>query len=226
MKKSGFTLAEVLVAMGLVGILAALTMPTLISNSRNKANASKLASTVNAVESAFVSMMGAQAEDDLARTTWGKSRTAANLGEYLKLNGSGEDFEAFYDSESPFTGGSPSPDIVYMAKSGAILGYGASPVDRSATFSGLGGSVASSIGFLTIDVNGKTLPNTFGRDVFYFRIGNDGMLYPAGSLNFSILNYGNNTNLWNSNEGSMKCQGTLGMGCTARLVENNYEVDY
>ena len=45
----------------------------------------------------------------------------------------------------------------------------------------------STTGHLAIDVNGNAKPNILGRDVFYFRVGYDGVLYPAGSLNYSIL---------------------------------------
>ncbi|MBR6098435.1 type II secretion system protein [bacterium] len=36
MKKSAFTLAEVLITLGIIGVVAALTMPTLINNARQK----------------------------------------------------------------------------------------------------------------------------------------------------------------------------------------------
>ena len=92
MKKRGFTLAEVLIAMALIGVISALTLPTFISNSRNRANAAKLASTVNAVETAFQSMMASQAEDDFSQTSFGQNRDAASLGEFLKLNGEGANY--------------------------------------------------------------------------------------------------------------------------------------
>ena len=47
MKKCGFTLAEILLAMALVGVIAAMTVPTFVTNTRNKANASRLATMVS-----------------------------------------------------------------------------------------------------------------------------------------------------------------------------------
>ena len=35
-KYSGFTLAEVLITLGIIGIVAAMTLPSVINNSRNK----------------------------------------------------------------------------------------------------------------------------------------------------------------------------------------------
>ena len=48
-KSKGFTLAEVLITLGIIGVVAAITMPTLINNYREKA-------TVNKVKK-FYSMM-------------------------------------------------------------------------------------------------------------------------------------------------------------------------
>ena len=240
MKKRGFTLAEVLIAMALVGVISALTLPTFISNSRNKANAAKLSSTVNAVETAFQSMMASQAEDDFSQTTFGQDKTGASLGDFLKLNGGDKgltyaDFR--YASNTPFTtisGTAWNDDIlnndggVYMTKSGAILGLfvDSKTVDED-TLKDMGGSVASSMGKLVIDINGAALPNKWGRDAFYFRIGDDGMLYPSGSLNYAVLEYEDKSKTWSTGDGNVKCDaGTYSPGCTARLIEKNYEVDY
>ncbi|MBO5739079.1 type II secretion system protein, partial [bacterium] len=38
MKKRGFTLAEVLIALTLVGVIAAMTMPSVVTNSKAKTN--------------------------------------------------------------------------------------------------------------------------------------------------------------------------------------------
>ncbi len=37
MKNKGFTMAEVLITLGIIGVVAAMTLPTLINNNRNKA---------------------------------------------------------------------------------------------------------------------------------------------------------------------------------------------
>ena len=57
MKKFGFTLAEVIVTLGIIGIVAAITIPALISGSQDQANAAKLSSSVNTIENAFANAM-------------------------------------------------------------------------------------------------------------------------------------------------------------------------
>ncbi len=42
MKKKGFTLAEILITLGIIGIVAAMTIPTLISNYKKKEYSTKI----------------------------------------------------------------------------------------------------------------------------------------------------------------------------------------
>ena len=58
----GFTLAEVLVTLGIVGVIAALTMPGVISSSQNQQNGVRLAATVSTIEKALATMI---AEEDV-----------------------------------------------------------------------------------------------------------------------------------------------------------------
>lgn len=236
MKKRGFTLAEVLIAMALIGVISALTLPTFISNSRNRANAAKLSSTVNSVETAFQTMMASQAEDDFSQTSFGQNRDDASLGEFLKINRDGANFsDVGYANNAPFTTISNAAwneavganGRVFLTKNGAVIAlvYDPVSVDEEVRIN-RGGSVASSIGKLVIDVNGAALPNKWGRDAFYFRIGDDGMLYPSGSLNYAVLEY-QNVQGWTSANSNVVCDGgRFSPGCTARLIEKNYEVDY
>lgn len=233
-RKKGFTLSEVMVAMSLVGIVAALTIPTFIANGRNRANATKLSTVVSAVENAFTSMLASEGYPDIAETAWGINPTAGNLGVYLKLSGSKAALSDYYGTSTPFltlnqVGENPDKtDLVCETKNGAYLIYQKNAISRKlADVQSIGGAVADSIGRLIIDVNGKSKPNVWGRDVFYFRIGEKGLLYPAGSKNFSILEKNTNTHTWDSAESDYACNGTTkNSGCSARLIENGYEIDF
>lgn len=234
MKKRGFTLAEIMVALSLIGIVTSLTIPTFISQSKNKATAGKLSVIVSSVENAFTSMIASEAVQNLSETRFAGDPSVANLSGFLKITSSHANFVTLYNNnQTPFrtlSGDNVNPNqtITFETKNGAYLIYHTNAVNRDeANVQNWGGSVSDSIGRLTIDVNGSLRPNVWGRDVFYFRIGNDGILYPAGSLNFSILENNNNTSLWNTAGSTNICTDlSKNWGCTARLVENNYEVDY
>ena len=46
-KLKGFTLAEIIITMGIVGVIAALTVPDLLSDYQNKAMAVKIRKSIN-----------------------------------------------------------------------------------------------------------------------------------------------------------------------------------
>ena len=82
-----------------------------------------------------------------------------------------------------------------------------------------------------IDVNGGASPNKFGRDVFAFILDEDGHLLPYGSESAATtlgLSVENDANTWKTNNITFGCTGSgyNGLGCTARLKENNYKVNY
>lgn len=237
MKKIGFTLAEVLVTLGIIGVVSALTIPTFVSNSENRAHAAKLSSTITAVEEAFASMMATDAVQEFAETEFYRADSAAaraaNLGLHIKLSGSAEAIADYYGANPEITTLDdasllPDFDTIFQLKNGALLFYYEDPnsIDRAdAEAEGL--YINERVGTLAIDVNGAEGPNRWGRDLFQFIIGIDGILYPAGSLTYSMLMSGNADTTW-SNNGTMSCipGGSRTQGCTARLIENNYKIDY
>ena len=72
----------------------------------------------------------------------------------------------------------------------------------------------------------KGNPNILGRDIFIFYLNEDGKLYPYGSK--YLANMSDEYEYWkDSSKVEFACNDTKkGAGCTARLVENNFVVDY
>ena len=58
MKQQGFTLMELLITLSIVGIVSALTIPALVTSTRNKANAAKLSSAVLNLENGLETVVG------------------------------------------------------------------------------------------------------------------------------------------------------------------------
>ena len=110
MKKFGFTLAEVLITLGIVGVVAALTAPALVMSSRNEANAARLSVVVSNLENAFNNAIVQEGADNLYGTSlWANGAVRAdsgaanisafvgNLGRYMHTNG-------FKNSDTAFIG--------------------------------------------------------------------------------------------------------------------------
>ena len=190
-KKRGFTLAEVLLVITIIGIIASYTVPGLLNSVSNnqytaalKKNYSVIANAYRNLEADGTTMTaafpgtntGAAALNVLAP----KLNLIKNCGisqgclynsllKYLKGTICEADFDANWDG----TGGK------------AILGDGSRILiqdyrDNCTHNIGTGALSNSVCGWLLIDVNGAKGPNTVGRDVFEFWIAKTGV-YPSGS---------------------------------------------
>jgi prepilin-type N-terminal cleavage/methylation domain-containing protein len=72
MKKRAFTLAEVLITLGIIGVVAALTMPSLIANYQKKVYVAQLQKAVNVWNNGMKLMLASDGVDNLADTEFGK----------------------------------------------------------------------------------------------------------------------------------------------------------
>jgi len=239
MKQHGFTLAEILITLSIVGVIAALTMPTLVTGSRNQANASKLSATVSSLENAFAEIIGHDAVTDIYETEiWtdaggSGSEIAKGLGNFIQCSlYSGKDFysgqsvKQLDKSEGTTPGGT-----ILMLKSGAAVFLSditKEPSDDSAEVTASGSSLHSPAATVTIDVNGADVPNTYGRDIYFYKLGDNGHLYPYGGRDVSVtLTKDTSKGLWDTSGSSYSClSGSNGMGCAARLAAENYRMNY
>ena len=235
--KKGFTLAEVLITLGIVGVVAALTAPGLILSSRNEANAAGLSVMMGNVENALTTAAAAEGAGDLIKTAmWGASdnELIGELGKYMHITGAatGQSYVKLVD-------GTAYPSITSGAtaistKNGAIIYIKVEIEDdlddseKQAIIKD-GGSLTKSVGSVAIDVNGPKEPNRWGRDVFAFTIGDDGTLYPYGGtdmVTYASQLGGTGWYLANDRTCDISSNNSTGLGCTNRVIENGFKFDY
>ena len=236
--KKGFTLAEILVSMGIIGIVSAMTIPSLVSEHKKQVYCSQLSSTVSNLENAFTSMMATEGTEIFSDTIFRSSGLATEdsttaLAKYYKINNKSSNVSNIYGTQTPFKNTTDSTltgisaNMLYTAKNNTVLAFRTANKEISEETAAENGTVPlSSSLFVTIDVNGKESPNLYGRDVFMFIVGDDGILYPAGGKIFSLLVSGNTNDIYNKNGSSYTCQSKGGLGCAARVIENGYKMDY
>ena len=109
MKKSGFTLAEVLITLGIIGVVAALTAPALVQNAGSAQIGPKLAKAVSTFELANQNMLNEMEASTIAASGatsrfLGEAAMVinpseevyylSNLGYYMKINYLGESNDA------------------------------------------------------------------------------------------------------------------------------------
>ena len=286
MKKRGFTLAEVLITLGIVGVVAALTAPALIMSSRNEANAARLSVVVSNLENAFQTAIAQEGADNLYGTSlWdfgGNTKLTADcgtkdkpasdeekeknkgtiaqfvgrLGQYMIINGYVDSDDKYYGSipvhPMSESGGTGTTSIIndsrfwgngqmfaLETKNGAAIFMRAyrrtGLADAKANAIAAGSSYYTNAADIVIDVNGKNAPNTFGRDIFWFQLGENGVMYPYGGADTNRVDSDSKHGTWDSTTNVVaSCSDDFkgsdatkrGIGCAARVIADGYKINY
>lgn len=173
-----FTLAEILITLGIIGIVAAMTLPNLISNHKAKVIASKL----KKLQSTFAQAMLMAENEYGPLDSWGlvmdTKESAEMFGKritpYLKLiDNCGTDACESYTGEWHFLKGNQDTDIASFHMD---IFYKLRLSDGSELFIRPGDEMC---GFF-IDTNGKKAPNIMGKDIFYLDVFSKGKVIPPG----------------------------------------------
>lgn len=210
MKRKGFTLAEALIAIAIVGVVTAMTIPNLVANYRKNAWASALSVAVSNFETAMTTMIYKEDVADLSGT---KAWIAAGPQVFTTI---GIKFNEIDAKDGVFT---------MKMKNGTVYEFTKQLSDENEKSErdvyNAGGNLRAKLGELTIDVNGADRPNEEGRDIFKYYIGEDGYLFPL---------YGKDYCAYKSEEYNSpreKCVVNKEMKyCAAYLKENGYKMDY
>lgn len=241
MKKTchAFTLAEVLVTVGILGVVASLTMPTLITNYQKQTNVTLLRKTANDFANAtdlyiteegktnFVNT-GAMADDDSIK------KFMRSKFKVRETNG----FVSSYTSISGRTNSYTCSGTGYVLPSSAAV-----CITKKMT------ALHTPVLHVQIDVNGTKKPNIGGRDMFDFYIDRDGSIIPdLESYNFVNNHKGeafkdNITNIKDESAKDVACKtnivtgetsgyckkcidSPLGKDCYEMLESNNWKMTY
>ena len=202
-KLFGFTLAEVLITLGIIGVVAAITLPSLIQNYQKKTYIEGLKVGVSILEQGFKAAMADDGVDDLADTTLWKNcdgtdipysspewrnKCQPELSKYFKgiKFESVPDMQALGDSSNIMTNTDTCRKLVgktnkwyYLNDKSKCRGWKNIAVTLAngmrADMSIGSEAVSYSAGFINgLDVNGGKAPNTWGRDTFTLLILRDG----------------------------------------------------
>lgn len=250
MFKKAFTLAEILITLGIVGIVSALTIPTLIQNYKKQVLVNQLKKAMSEISQGLQLMM---AEDEVTsltqingavsycssqnrfETDWhciplGKRFLSSFKGSRYVTNIQDiPNYKWKYLNEEKYE----VPGIVsaHILADGAMILWGEhwlGEVQMTEEGHPLNREDIRYVMLMTIDVNGFKAPNQWGRDLFYFMASPEGNLIPAGSEDFR--NRRGNVYLWNwSTLGSCdpkNNKNSNGTGCAARIIEKGWKMDY
>jgi len=243
---TGFTLAEVLITLGIIGIVAAMTIPTLIANYQKTQYIVGLKKAYSVVNQILLLMSNDNGTPGDLRATglFATGTNSLSLGneftKYLKVvkncgistnQDCWPDLTYFnYDgSDSLNTTNFNALDDKYYkfltadGMSFIVINYayfGGVDDNCAANYStGKTGNLTQKCGEVYVDINGRRGPNILGRDTFMFHMtnGKGAVLYPVGGSD-DIGGWWQTYGLCGTRK--------IATSCAAKIIEQGWQMNY
>ncbi|MBO6087011.1 type II secretion system protein [bacterium] len=235
--KRGFTLAEVLITLGIIGVVAAITLSTLIKEYHKHVWVNQLKANYSILNQGFQKMMADDGVNNIEDTeVWRTMQGGCGLYVHEPTSDNCKNFllhlKKYFNIVSVKQAGDYKFSYLNNTRKISYYGYPGPGKDiYTINFANGAMMVYNSfhnitdrgyireVGNFELDINGHKGPNTYGRDIFIFALDADGKLYPSGGSNFPP------EFRWTSS-----CQvgvsSSNGSGCAARIMENGWKMDY
>ncbi len=220
-----FTLAETLLVMGIIGVVAALTVPNLNQSTGNKEKVTKLKKVYSNLDDAYgraiatygpISRWFNNNSDNLPAGII----VADRIGEFLKVTKACENGETGCFGAGLYKAGAGNTvigfDKAFLLADGTAISFSIQYEDCDGDFSVDGTGIATeTCGLIDVDIDGPDGVNTYGVDTFSFQIAKRG-IYPAGEQN---------TNEGDTQEVLARGCFTTGFSCAGWVI-NTGNMDY
>ena len=192
-KKSAFTLAEVLITLGIIGVVAAMTLPTLVQNHRNtelQTGLKKAYSVLSQALDLYYAKNGERIKPDGTVASQGLKKIIMpyfiNAKDCGTGSGSSENAAKACVPNNSYVDEDIRKADIYKTYNGnkanmAFFDDGQFVINDGmlVLIENTGGSTTL---YLSVDVNGyNKKPNRVGHDLFMFQIDKNGMLRPMGA---------------------------------------------
>jgi len=248
--KQGFTLAEVLITLGIIGIVAAMTIPTLMANYQKTQYVAGLKKGYSEITEALKLMAndngcpGDLKCSGVFSSSTDPSMAGSELKKYFKLakdcgstyNVNDEKTKCMTDSYVQYLDGSGGKQDLNLTWGGfgyrfiTADGFAISLIndhdncnDDVSAEHDLNSNLSKTCGDLYIDVNGFKGPNIYGRDIFKFYItnGRGPAIYPYNG-DEARPEWSRDTQMCPSNAN----YSVYGEYCVARIMNDSWQMNY
>ena len=196
-KRTAFTLAEVLITLGIIGVVAALTLPSLIQKQQDKATVSRLEKIYSVLSQASLYAREEHGDfEDWNIIDNNQASTRENFAyfePYLKILRKCDNKSGCWAEQTQSLSGQKARwsdnykmGVDYISitlNDGINVVYDFAEPSLNYVY-GLPSYVNKSYIVFLVDVNGNRRPNKWGRDIFAFILGPNGII-PAGIGNNS-----------------------------------------
>lgn len=222
--KKAFTLTELLVALGIVGAVAILSIPSLVNNINNKILVSQLKNTITIIQQLALEQLVQNNTHDLRDTDFKSAGTLLSSGNFEVGRPCGnaavdcwktsaeesKKIEYRKISTKETTGISGPTYTSVVLKNGVLLGYTTTDIDY--------GDDDKLIGEFCVDVNGNDAPNMPGRDYFCFYISKSAQIVAQKDIEDTEDD---------ETDDNTKCiNGVEANFCTKSIIESNWKMTY
>lgn len=237
MKKLGFTLAEVLITLAIIGVVAALVVPSLNSSIQKNKVGPTLRKFVGVMANANQRILGDNDTDTLNSIFDVSNDLEKTPEEYYNMlskyvSGVVRDYKiyatgnhVFYDYHGTTYAGLYDPPNVFQMQDGSEFKYFVreKPAIHNGSYKGY-------IAEIQYDINGfETKPNRDGKDMFHFYVDDNGSIIPAGGSAFLSAYTDGKSQEPQWKDSTHACNDkkvTDGMSCAGSVADNNWKVIY
>ena len=219
-RKIAFTLAEVLITLGVIGVVASLTLPSVITSYKNQVTVAKLQKAYSILNQAYQNSIA----DNGPAENWQESNEIG-VKEYFNKYWRPY-FKDIKDCNSRYRNcGYVSQPFKYLSGTKCSFALAVSRpffktnddiffMFTNDTTDSIGNYVA--IQYIFVDVNGSKAPNVFGKDVFLFeRVFGKGILPLGHDKSVGVVN----------SECSLNREHG-GMYCAQKIMNDSWKINY
>lgn len=241
--KKSFTLAEVLIAIAIIGVIAAITIPSLVREYQKMEYVTRLKKAYSLLNQQIQKMA---ADKDCKKDLeclglFATGKTTQNLGDelvkYFKIykncgitpnqgcwaTDTNENFDGSSTTTNNYDSGSDYKFITMDGMSFRVTNFAETATEDCENDYSTGqlDYMTQVCGELWIDLNGPHKPNFKGKDIFGFWItnGKGALLYPQGGMDDAHIGWWSTGNHCSPGERS-------GATCAGRIMENSWDIDY
>ena len=219
---AGFTLAEVLITIGIIGVVASLTMPSLnqkLSDQKNMATLKKTYSVLQQATNLVISEHEAPEywgmvdnNDTVVTQIYNYYRPYFNMMRECQNSEGCWAYPTKYLSGSVYWSAHDTDwcQFAFTLPDGVNVLMDIYPGDQMQSNFGMDSSVTYDCLVFWVDINADKLPNQIGRDIFAFLVTHKG-LQPAG--------------MGASDDGDCNSGGN-GWMCTAKIIRDGWTINY
>lgn len=217
LKKAGFTLSEVLITLGIIGVVAALTIPNLLQNKAKEETVAKLKKEYTSLAQAV--KLSEADNGPNADWDWGTLNDSVSIrasfdkcwAPYLRISKYCNTYaDCGYKSNSiKYFNSNHALNVVDVNSQTAVL------LSDGSLF--IARNYSDTTKLIYADINGKNEPNVLGKDIFWFQIHPQKGLMPWGY---------NSAGAYYSSTVNDDCNKTVTTGnyCTAKIMLDGWKI--